>query len=104
MLADKYREALIAAGFEDQADSLVASIKPSIRLRTEQVSQDDLPMGASRLGGMPDLYPQAKWPGALAFIGQINLSEIASYEAASLLPPSGWLYFFFDADEQPPGY
>lgn len=87
-------------------DPRVAALKrlaerPAIELVIEEVEQEDCPVGASRLGGDPDLPPEVAWPRSgdqpLAFIGQINLEEVhaAAGDAASALPPRGSLYFFF---------
>ena len=86
---------------------LVKLARPSIRMTCTAVRDEDLPVGASKLGGLPDLPPDFQWPhwGAkpLTFIGQFKLSEIASYDTARLLPKIGWLYFFYEADEVPWG-
>ncbi|RZK46828.1 MAG: DUF1963 domain-containing protein [Hymenobacter sp.] len=64
-------------------------------------------MGASRLGGAPAMPAAAAWPTwqgrSLSFIAQFNLAEVAPHDARGLLPPTGWLAFFYDAQEQPWG-
>jgi uncharacterized protein YwqG len=54
-------------------------------------------VGASRLGGEPDLPAAATWPKQggkpMSFIGQFRLDEIASL-GASVLPKKGLLSFF----------
>lgn len=69
-------------------------------------------MGASRIGGLPDLPEGAQWPvypgppkpdaaweafkgEPLAFLVQVNLAEIAPFDVAGLLPASGMLHFFY---------
>lgn len=63
--------------------------------------------GASRLGGAPAMPAAAVWPTwqgrSLSFIAQLNLAEVAPHDARGLLPPTGWLAFFYDAQEQPWG-
>ncbi|UQZ83913.1 hypothetical protein SK3146_03120 [Paenibacillus konkukensis] len=59
---------------------------------------------ASRIGGDPDLPPEAEWPLTkdgvpMTFIAQLNLQELAKADEASLLPASGMLYFFVGVDE-----
>lgn len=105
-------------------DAAVDALEPSIRLRAQRA--DDLPLGASRIGGAPDVPRGFEWPswvscrttftpnlesveGApekidLAFVAQLRLADLAPFEVASSLPRPGWLLFFFDADTQPWGF
>ena len=63
---------------------------------------EDSPIGASRIGGLPDLPPGAAWPrlegAALSFLAQIDLGELHRYPGAEALPAAGLLMFFHDAD------
>ena len=80
----------------------------SIRLKTKY-AENELPIGASKLFGNPDVPRGFEWPYIevdgeeydLSFIGQINLSEVAKYDKDGLLPGKGMLYFFYDLDEMP---
>lgn len=61
---------------------------------------DRLPVGASKMGGIPDLprdWTTPEYHGRqLNFIAQINLKEIpAGIKARNHLPPFGLLYFFY---------
>jgi uncharacterized protein YwqG len=62
----------------------------------------DLPVTASRLGGMPHAPPEWSWPTCenepLFFLGQINCAELNGLPGAEKLPPSGLLAFFADHD------
>jgi uncharacterized protein YwqG len=62
----------------------------------------ELPITASRLGGMPHAPPGWSWPlyeiEPLFFLGQINCAELRGLPAAEKLPPSGLLAFFADHD------
>jgi hypothetical protein len=53
----------------------------------------------SRLGGVPDAPNDWVWPtgpdGPLKFLAQFQLSELCDLPAASILPTSGLLAFFF---------
>lgn len=68
----------------------------------------ELPTGASKFGGEPDLPPDHQWAhyeGApLSFLAQIDLAEASKYDSEGLLPKSGTLSFFYECDEQPWGY
>ncbi len=90
------------------ANQLELLMTPSIRLKGNHISEGELGLGVSKLGGLPDLPPHLQWPKwrgiPLAFIAQINLAEIHQFDVANVLPSSGILYFFYDADHIPVGY
>jgi len=80
------------------ADQLKQSLKPAIRMDSSLVSVHPLPLGASKLGGFPDLPSSLAWPtwkGApMVFLAQIQLQEIVPYDIEHLLPSHGFLFFF----------
>jgi uncharacterized protein YwqG len=59
-------------------------------------------VGASFFGDLPDLPPEIEWPvhkgKPLAFLAQLNMTHIAEYDKQGLLPKTGMLYFFYDAE------
>jgi hypothetical protein len=61
-------------------------------------------VGASRLGGQPDLPEAFMWPvfkeKPMSFIAQICLEDIAGFPPAQDLPSSGTLVFFYDASQE----
>jgi hypothetical protein len=75
--------------------------RPAIGL-WPQLPRGELPVTASRLGGMPYAPPGWSWPlcetEPLFFLGQINCAELQGIPAAEKLPPSGLLAFFADHD------
>ena len=78
-----------------------------MRLRIARLSDNSaMPVHdrSSRLGGSPDLPSSIEWPrkgnAPLSFIAQVNLADVAPYEAEGLLPRDGLLSFFYDAVEQ----
>lgn len=81
---------------------IVDAIKPSIRMKTFPEKDENIPVGNSKVGGIPDLPLNWKWPTwnetPLEFIAQVALSEVAPYDTEHILPTSGILYFFFDID------
>lgn len=92
----------IAAELPRVATELQALIRTSIRIKTAPVKDEALlPPGASKFGGLPDLPEGVDWPEwngkALAFIAQFNLEEVATFDLERLLPATGMLYFFYDA-------
>ncbi|WP_165164705.1 DUF1963 domain-containing protein [Corynebacterium qintianiae] len=64
----------------------------------------EVPLGSSRVGGLPDLPKGAEWPAgpggmSYAFIAQINLAELRDAVGdAPGLPESGLLSFFWDPE------
>lgn len=105
------------------APALRALVRPAIRLRA-RADTDGGAVGASRLGGRPDLPPGRPWPTArlrvpppspgfardhphlpvlpaggeiaLPFIAQFRLAEVAPHDAEGLLPPTGLLSSFYN--------
>jgi uncharacterized protein YwqG len=91
--------------------AVVAKLLPSIRLVPYAV-KDELPLGASRIGGCPDLPKGMSWPrrsdaagedpkdwegfnNPLQFILQVDLAEVAPFDVVKALPKKGLLSFFF---------
>lgn len=108
--AEEFAETMAHFGVGEHAEQLRALRRPSIRLVVDpelhededEEYEDDSAIGASRIGGAPDLPPGVEWPrieGApLAFLAQIDLAELRGMAGAEDLPDSGLLAFFYDAD------
>ena len=107
MTLDEIREALRAAGLERLADVAERLTLPAIRIEPTIVDEDTIPVGASKLGGRPDLPPDFVWPEwkgtGLTFLAQFQLSELVAYDVERLLPGEGMLYFFYEVEAQPWG-
>lgn len=82
------------------AAALQDSLRYSIRLHTALANDDELALGATKIGGQPDLpldVPWPEWRGApLNFVAQVQLADIAPYDPEGELPHAGVLSFFFD--------
>lgn len=95
---------LEAAGL-DCAEELRAHITEGRDVQASATALDALALGASRLGGMPDVPADFVWPASAArplhFLAQIDLRDVA--DASEALPSSGWLLFFYDARDMPWG-
>lgn len=105
MTLDYLRYALAATGLSDLLAHVDTLAQPAIHLTTHAVAQDSaIAVGASTLGGQPDLPPGTAWPakqGApLAFVAQLRLEEVAPYDSAHALPARGLLSFFYDAAQE----
>jgi hypothetical protein len=63
-----------------------------------------LALGASRIGGLPDLPPSVPWPEQggklIPLVAQLDLSAIPTFEG-SPLPSEGWLYVFAGGPDFP---
>lgn len=80
----------------------------SIRLCTKVVEENTIPIGATKIGGRPDLPERFEWPryndNMLSFIAQISMSEISNFDTEKILPTSGILYFFYDCEQETWGF
>ncbi len=96
--------AFVASGLSRLLKDIDLVSRASIRLQTNQVNESSLSIGASKLGGMPDLPPEVSWPERnglpQSFIAQIHLNEVRPYDTNRLLPQDGMLWFFYDAQQQ----
>ncbi len=86
-----------------ESDALASLIEPAIQITTMRTAEQ-LPIGASRFGGSPDVPADFAWPQRekrpLTFLAQIELSALGD----TALGTSGWLLFFYDVQEQPWGF
>ncbi|MFZ1042369.1 MAG: YwqG family protein [Anaerolineales bacterium] len=84
------------------------NVRESLILRTRQVSEEQLPLGRTKIGGRPDLPNHIHWPTwqdkPLSFIAQINLADLPKYEFLNTLPSEGILSFFYSAEQETWGY
>ncbi len=86
------------------AEPLLAVAAPTIGLAIEAVKEAKIPVGGSKIGGRPDLPVGVDWPSwhePMAFLGQINLAEVAPLDVEGALPASGLLSFFYETDGEP---
>lgn len=100
----RYRAHLEAAGLGRWADALCEAALPSIRLLVDRQA-DATEAGVSRLGGSPDLPPDAPWPAEedgtpLSFIAQLDMRQMAAHDVEGILPRAGLLSLFYAAASQ----
>jgi len=76
----------------------------AIRLTSRVAADAQLPIGASKLGGTPDLPPGGAWPvwknASMSFVAQVQLSDVRPFDSEHRLPATGLLQFFYDAQQQ----
>src|SRR5215510_4121741 len=101
---------LAQAGLGEWSPRLAAAARPAMILEPGPLEEGaDAPIGASRLGGMPDLLPDVPWPWRpaisgrkffadhaerpwpLTFVAQIDFAEIHSAGGLEGFPSSGRL-------------
>jgi hypothetical protein len=91
-------EVIAASPFAEQGAVLAGALAPHVTLLPSRVVMDELPMGASRLAGSPDVLPGFAWPmygeEPMALLAQLNLAELAEHAPAGVLPEQGWLTLF----------
>jgi hypothetical protein len=101
MSRDAIAQLLHAGLSADRASRLLALARPAIGLWPQR-SHSDMPIEASRLGGMPQAPPGWSWPVVgeepMFFLGQVNCTEIAGLPGGEDLPSCGLLAFFGDHD------
>ena len=115
--AELFSELLSSHGMSRRREEIEGLYRPTMLLKTRKAVESKMTIGQTKIGGQPDLPEGAEWPQfrdgrPLAFLGQINLGEVASVSKLPGLPESGLLSFFSvfgwqvedDADPQlPPG-
>jgi uncharacterized protein YwqG len=98
------RAAFVAAGLSRLVKDIDFVSRASIRLSLTPVDESTLPIGASKLGGVPDLLPGMSWPErkglSQSFIAQIRLEDAHRYDIDGVLPQRGMLWFFYDAKQE----
>ena len=90
-MEDRFQRLMAEAGLSEYADAVLASAMDSIRVFTRPVSDEsELAIGASRIGGMPDLPPDVEWPVYTDDRAQhLELEEMAREEAEMGYPTKG---------------
>lgn len=83
---------------QHRAEEIRRWVQPSIALRLTAADEASMPLGRSKMGGLPDLPAGWPWPvfegKPLAFLGQLNLAEIPQEVRLEPLPASGIMYLF----------
>ena len=101
---DGVKAAFVAAGLSRLLKDIDLLAKDSIRLYTTPAGKYDISIGASRIGGVPDVPPGFTWPVwrgvPQSFIAQIYLNDVHQYDTNGTLPLRGMLWFFYDAKQE----
>lgn len=97
------KEAFAEADLLNLFDEVQKYAKNSIVIELDAEADSDA-IGASRVGGDPDLPAEQEWftnpdnGEPLNFVAQINCAEISDFDTDKKLPEKGILYFFYDLE------
>jgi uncharacterized protein YwqG len=95
-------------GLQRVSAPIASSVMECIRISSTPEDDLSIDVKKSKLGGNPDLPPDFEWPSwegtRLAFLFQVNLSEIARIPISMDLPISGLLSFFYHPDQTTWGF
>lgn len=102
---DKLRKQLdkmfTQAKLKSEQERLVDPALYLVPRRVKPGGEDTMKIGATKLGGLPDLAPGSTWPEhegvPLTFVAQLRLEDIAK-QGESRLPKTGLLSFFVDTE------
>lgn len=99
----------------DLKNKLKKTLRNSVRLTIEGEAENKT--AATRFGGKPDVPENFSWycyegedcegnikKRPLSFIAQFNLADISKYDTENLLPKTGLLSFFYEAETAPWGF
>ena len=105
---EEFQVLLVESGLGRIADALSALCAPCVLVRTHPYSYGELPIGVSRIGGVPDLPPEVDWPHwhgqPLSFLAQFDLTTLSGFPCCQALPESGHLWFFYNAEQSTWGF
>lgn len=104
-------EEVASANLPELKDRVLRLARPALRMKKTEADDEEIPVGSSKLGGLPDLPPDFPWPPGgdchaiynddtggtdrlAGFMAQVNFAEIADTQAAKDLPETGVLSFF----------
>jgi uncharacterized protein YwqG len=98
---DELRQRLTAAGLGHSAEKIVRLVRPSYRLQRTLTPEEQISIGASKLGGSPDVPNGFEWPHvtnikkpeAMEFVAQIRPSDLPE-PVPEPAPRDGLLSFF----------
>ena len=85
---------------EEYEQTIRSLVRGSVVIDPLASSNDQFEIGASKIGGLPDLIPEMDWPQwegkPLEFLLQLNLDEIRPFDFP--LPTRGLLSFFMSTE------
>jgi uncharacterized protein YwqG len=108
MNIDDIRQKLRQFELSKVEHELISMMKSCLSIKAMPDDDDNIPIGASKFGGYPDLPDAFIWPRwkevDLPFLCQINLEDLKGLPGCESLPLTGWLFFFYAIENQPWGF
>jgi ankyrin repeat protein len=99
---------------EDASQTLLESARPALKMDTTPCDDDAIPVGATKIGGRPDLPPGVRWPtfgdctssynstpegdDPCGFVGQFNCEQLSKTLVAGRIPDQGLISVFLYSD------
>ncbi|MEM6283251.1 MAG: DUF1963 domain-containing protein [Chloroflexota bacterium] len=87
---DALRQQIRMHGLEAHQAQIVNAAKPAIWMERTRAEDDEIPVGHSKLGGLPDLPADFRWPydgkTPLTFLAQFKFSELAPLDDHDIMP------------------
>ncbi|PJZ28864.1 DUF1963 domain-containing protein [Leptospira kmetyi] len=65
-----------------------------IDIEEKETSEEKIPLGASKIKGLPHLPEAGFWPAKTYFLAQLNLADFKKYDIENLFPENGIFYIF----------
>src|SRR5262245_2519521 len=108
-------QSMIRHNYPEPQQSILKLAKPALSLARLTTTDDQLPFGSSKLGGLPDLPSDIPWPTfgdctdsysgmtdlspeeagqPCGFVGQFNCADLACTLAGKMFPQQGLLSLF----------
>jgi uncharacterized protein (TIGR02996 family) len=95
------------AELDTHAGKILRLARPALTFKSAKAADSRIAVGASKLGGGPDLPPGAEWPALrkepLAFLAQFDLAELHASFVCRELPAAGVLSVFVYFDDNDTG-
>lgn len=93
-------------------DEMKKYARNAIKINLEAMNDEDIDIGSSKIGGLPDLPKDIDWfinedtHIPMAFVAQINFAQVKEFDIENQLPEKGILYLFYDCslDGMPWGF
>ena len=108
MNREEIRDHLSSNGLARVAGKLADAALPSISIKTDVSTDNNLPIGSSKFGGLPDSPQGFTWPiwneRPMSFLCQFSLSDITGLDQDENLPSEGLLSFFYDSEQSTWGF
>jgi uncharacterized protein (TIGR02996 family) len=95
---------LRAVGLADHTNALLRLARPALTFTVVKATDPALVIGATKLGGRPDLPPETRWPRwrkePLGFLAQFDLAALRGSPVCRELPGAGLLSIFYAGSDR----